>query len=165
MTKRLIITENERNEILNLHKSNIFEAPNDVVLGNQETPVVGANPSGPTLASTAYESGKPSRIMSLQTVLNKKFNSGLIEDGKWGPKTAAAVLNALKSLSNQQPIPQEEPTEKLPTLQATPIERTNTTTQLAPGQPTPQPQEPENMKDVEGAVTPLQGLGRRLQRR
>jgi hypothetical protein len=177
MGKRLIITEEERNEILNLHKSHIFEAPGDTVLGNQDTPVVGATPSGPTIADTMNKPsvptqqstqkplnqptpGKNTKVETLQNTLNEKFKSGLGADGKWGIKTATAVLNSLKSLPSNQPI------EKLPTLPGTPIARTNTTTQLAPGQPTPpQQQEPDKMKDVEGAVTPIQGLRRRLQRR
>jgi hypothetical protein len=175
MGKRLIITEEEKNEILNLHKSHIFEAPGDAVLGNQETPVVGATPSGPTIADTMDKPsvptqqptqkplnqstpGKNTKVESLQNTLNEKFKSGLGADGKWGIKTATAVLNSLKSLPKEQPI------EKLPTAQATPITRTNTNTQLAPG--TPQVvQQPEKVKDEEGAVTPLQGLRRRLQRR
>jgi hypothetical protein len=87
MGKRLIITEEEKNEILNLHKSHIFEAPGDAVLGNQETPVVGATPSGPTIADTMDKPsvptqqptqkplnqstpGKNTKVESLQNTLN-----------------------------------------------------------------------------------------------
>lgn len=150
MGKKLIITEEERNEILNLHNSMIFEGPEDA-LGNQGTPVVGATPSGPTIAGTMNQPSvptqqptqQPTKITQLQNKLNEKFKSGLKADGKWGPKTATAVLTALKGLSSstpQQPTPQqpqkpaEEPMEKLPLKPIEPLTRTNT--QLTPLQTT-----------------------------
>lgn len=146
MGKKLIITEEERNEILNLHNSRIFEGPEDA-LGNQGTPVVGATPAGPTIAGTMNQPSVPTqqptqqltKIQQLQNKLNEKFKSGLKADGKWGPKTATAVLNALKTSSTpapQTPAPQkptEEPMQKLPVAAPTPLTRTNT--QLMPGQP------------------------------
>lgn len=151
MGQRLIIAEEEKNRILNLHgtsnnRNYLFEDPNDV-LGNQETPVVGATPSGPTLASTMSQpelpaenkpADKSSKVLGIQNNLNSKLNSGLKTDGKWGPKTATAVLNALKTTSStpkqaEVTKPIEEPIEKMPIGPITPITRTNT--QLAPGQP------------------------------
>ena len=58
MGQRLIITEEERNEILKLHKSFIFEGPDDV-LGNQGTPVSGATNSGPGIVNTVNQPGLP----------------------------------------------------------------------------------------------------------
>jgi len=138
MGKRLIITEDERNEILNLHKSHIFEAPSDAVLGNQGTPVVGANPAGPTIASTVNQpesslqslGNTSTKIVALQTALNNKFKSGLKPDGKWGPKTATAVLNALKGSANQKPNAVTTPSSQQPSTQPAtqqPSQTTNTT--------------------------------------
>ena len=138
MGKRLIITEDERNEILNLHKSHIFEAPSDTVLGNQGTPVVGATPAGPTIANTMNQpqvggtvvKDMTSKVFALQNSLNAKFKSGLKSDGKWGPKTATAVLNALKGSANQKPnavtTPTQQPATQQPATQQ-PTQTTNTT--------------------------------------
>ena len=150
MGKNLIITEEERNEILNLHNSYIFEAPGDTVLGNQGTPVVGATASGPTIANTVsqpsvppQQTQQPTKIAQLQNKLNQKFNSGLKVDGKWGVNTANAVLRALKTTSpatkpptaTQQPATQQpatqQPTQKLPTLPAGTAQRHGQPTQLA----------------------------------
>ena len=35
------------------------------------------------------------QVYGIQDILNKKFNLGLSPDGKWGPKTAQAVLDKL----------------------------------------------------------------------
>jgi hypothetical protein len=161
MGQRLIITEEDRDSIRRLHKSNIFESLGYEVLGEQSEPVAGSTPQAST--QQPAQTQQLTKIQQLQTKLNEKFNSGLTVDGKWGPKTALAVVNALKSTTNQQPAPKEEPIQKLPTAQATPIARTNTNTQLATG--TPQvTQQSQRVKDEEGAVTPIQGLRRRLQR-
>ena len=147
MGQRLIITEEERNEILKLHKSFIFEGPDDV-LGNQGTPVSGATNTGPGIENTVNQPGlpasqPPTKITQLQNKLNQKFKSGLTADGKWGSKTANAVLTALKGLSPQQQQPPaqqppaqqpakiEEPTQKLPTLPAGAVQRPGQPTQLA----------------------------------
>lgn len=141
MGQRLIITEEERNEILKLHKSSIFEGPDDV-LGNQGTPVSGATNSGPGIVNTVNQPGlpaaqPPTKITQLQNKLNQKFKSGLTADGKWGFKTANAVLSVLKGLSTQQkqpaqqPAKVEEPTQKLPTLPVGTIQRPGQPTQLA----------------------------------
>ena len=145
MGQRLIITEEERNEILNLHKSRIFEGPEDA-LGTQGTPVVGATNTGPGIGNTVNQPGlpaaqPPTKITQLQNKLNQKFKSGLTADGKWGPKTANAVLSALKGLSPQQPATQqpatqqpakvEEPIQKLPTLPVGTVQRPGQPTQLA----------------------------------
>ena len=118
------------------------------------------------------------KVIKIQTKLKGKgYNLGTSGpnkdgvDGKWGPKTALAVVNALKTTTPQQPaqtqqsIPQQpaQTQQTLPTLPAGTVQRTNTNTQLAPG--TPQvTQQPQRVRDEEGAVTPIQGLRRRLQR-
>jgi len=156
MGQRLIITERERNRILNLHGASnkliyVVEGPNDV-LGNQGTPVSGATNTGPGIENTVNQPGlpasqPPTKITQLQNKLNQKFKSGLTADGKWGSKTANAVLTALKGLSPQQQQPPaqqqqqqppaqqpakiEEPTQKLPTLPAGAVQRPGQPTQLA----------------------------------
>jgi len=45
------------------------------------------------------------RIKYLQQLLNYKFQSGLVDDGKYGPLTAQAILtniDAIKNLTPQQ---------------------------------------------------------------
>jgi peptidoglycan hydrolase-like protein with peptidoglycan-binding domain len=112
MGQRLIITEEERDSIRRLHKSNIFEAPE---------------------SQQPAQTQQLTKIQQLQTKLNEKFNSGLIVDGKWGPKTASAVVNALKPKTPQQPAQKEQP---LPTLPAGTVQRTNQSTQLSNQTPT-----------------------------
>jgi hypothetical protein len=104
MGQRLIITEDEKNTIRRLHKSNVFEAPE---------------------LQQPAQTQQLTKIQQLQTKLNEKFNSGLTVDGKWGTKTASAVINALKVPSTQQPM------EKLATLPAGTVQRTNQSTQLS----------------------------------
>jgi hypothetical protein len=52
MSKNLIITEEEKNEILKLHKSYIFESLGDEVLGEQDAPVDGSTSQAPTQQPT-----------------------------------------------------------------------------------------------------------------
>ena len=97
MGQRLIITEEERNSILNAHKSNIFEAEpagQDPKLQQVATPT--QQPS-----AVPQQSASSQKIMQLQNKLNEKFNSGLTPDGKWVAKTANAILIALKGLPTQ----------------------------------------------------------------
>jgi hypothetical protein len=134
MSKNLIITEEEKNEILKLHKSYIFESLGDEVLGEQDAPVDGSTSQAPTQQPTQTQ--QLTKIQQLQTKLNEKFNSGLTVDGKWGPKTASAVVKALKSTTTQQPVQTQQPTpqepiQKLATLPAGTVQRTNQSTQLS----------------------------------
>lgn len=117
MGQRLIITEEERNSIIRLHKSNIFESGP----AGQDPELQQAASSTQPPAATPQQSKTSQKIMDLQNKLNEKFNSGLIADGKWGFKTAAAVLSAMKSLSNTQPKPTEEPLQKMATLPASAV--------------------------------------------
>ena len=50
------------------------------------------------------------QVYGIQDILNKKFNLGLLPDGKWGPKTAQAVLDKLAPAQNTQtPVKTETP--------------------------------------------------------
>ena len=70
--------------------------------------------SGTTVAPVAIQKGvKNPKVEALQNKLNEKFKSGLTPDGKWGPKTAAAVQTALASLQgSQQPNTSTQPLQK-----------------------------------------------------
>lgn len=50
------------------------------------------------------------KVKQLQTLLNTKYQSGLVPDGKWGPKTAAAIKKALDTKKGvTTPIVSEPP--------------------------------------------------------
>ena len=42
------------------------------------------------------------RVQVLQELLNKKFQSGLVPDGKYGPKTANAIYKNILSINKTQ---------------------------------------------------------------
>lgn len=67
-------------------------------------------PAQPTVIQKGVKNPK---VEALQNKLNEKFKSGLTPDGKWGPKTAAAVQTALASLQgSQQPNTSTQPLQK-----------------------------------------------------
>lgn len=78
---RFILTEEEKKNISNLHKKYISE---DV------TQDVAVQPG-------VYNE----KVKQLQDHLNTKFKSGLVTDGKLGPKTLAAVQAALQTKVSQ----------------------------------------------------------------
>jgi hypothetical protein len=50
------------------------------------------------------------KVKQLQTLLNTKYQSGLVPDGKWGPKTAAAIKKVLDTKKGvTTPIVSEPP--------------------------------------------------------
>ncbi len=119
MKQRLIITEEEKNQIINLHRKFINEAgPGGIdpslQQGTTTSGVTSGATSGATVQPTVIQKGvKNPKVEALQTKLNEKFNSGLVVDGKWGPKTAAAVQTALTSLQGaQQPNASTQPLQK-----------------------------------------------------
>lgn len=53
--------------------------------------------------SSTFKMGvKNDKVTQIQTKLNEKFKAGLVPDGLWGPKTAAAVAKYLPQL--KQPV-------------------------------------------------------------
>jgi peptidoglycan hydrolase-like protein with peptidoglycan-binding domain len=58
-----------------------------------ETPVTPAATTGPIKMGV-----KNPRVQYLQELLNYKFQSGLDPDGKYGPKTAAAILKNIEAI-------------------------------------------------------------------
>jgi hypothetical protein len=52
----------------------------------------------PVVASTPVQLGVENpKIKTIQELLNSKYQAGLVADGKWGPKTAAALQKAIAS--------------------------------------------------------------------
>jgi hypothetical protein len=78
---RFILTEDERRNISKLHKSYITEQ---------------------SVLDTAIQPGVYNeKVKQLQDHLNTKFQSGLVPDGKLGPKTLAAAQAALQGKTTQ----------------------------------------------------------------
>jgi hypothetical protein len=58
--------------------------------------------------SSTFKMGvKNDKVTQIQTKLNEKFKAGLVVDGLWGPKTAAAVAKYLPQL--KQPVTNTTP--------------------------------------------------------
>lgn len=127
MEKRIIIKEDERNHILNLHRKYISEQQagpqnfNQVddnkdgvpdylqqsVSSNATTQQTTTAPDVTTQQTTVVTPQNQiqgckgnQKICLLQSKLNEKYKSGLVVDGKWGPKTAAAVQKAMSAQSS-----------------------------------------------------------------
>ena len=145
MGQRLIISEEEKKHILGLHKSNIFESgpegqdpsQQQIATTNGSSGSSGSSGTSGVTDNVVTSSSKNTKVGTLQTKMNEKFKSGLKADNRWGPKTATAVLNALKSLEvpqevqTQQPSQVEEPTQYLPILPAGTVQRPSQPAQLA----------------------------------
>jgi hypothetical protein len=84
----LNLTESERLEILNLHN-------NARIIKEQVAPTVPAAAGTPAAAPQTVADV----IKELQTVLNTKYGTKLVVDGKWGNLTQTAFETALKSKS------------------------------------------------------------------
>jgi peptidoglycan hydrolase-like protein with peptidoglycan-binding domain len=65
-----------------------------------ETPV--ANTSTETPATTIKMGVENPRVKYLQQLLNQKFQSGLVDDGKYGPNTAAAILKNIEAIKQMK---------------------------------------------------------------
>ena len=120
MEKKLIITEDEKNEILNLHRKFISEQvtrqpeigslktkPAQTIATNtpeaklQQSTTTQTTTQAPVTSAPIQAGVKNPKVEALQNKLNEKFKSGLVPDGKWGPKTAAAVQKALGEVTTQ----------------------------------------------------------------
>jgi len=81
-------------------------------------PVTDTTTAAPTTGSetpaTTIKMGvKNPRVKYLQELLNYKFQSGLVPDGLYGPKTAAAILKNIEAI-NQTQLKPVEPINKTP---------------------------------------------------
>jgi len=85
--------------------------PDPTILEFVKTAITTAVPSmifpkvtPPVVASTPVQLGvKNPKIVTIQTLLNTKYQSGLTPDGKWGPKTAAAIKAAFDKIGLTKP--------------------------------------------------------------
>ena len=84
----LNLTESERLEILNLHN-------NARIIKEQVAPTVPAAAGTPAAAPQTVADV----IKELQTLLNTKYGTKLVVDGKWGNLTQTAFETAMKSKS------------------------------------------------------------------
>ena len=121
MKNLLYLHEDEKNRILNLHKKLISEQTVDAkpLTDAAATPVN-------TTTQTGQPVQQPNKIVTLQGILNNKFGGNLVPDGKWGPKTAAAVQKALATLQTQTAV--NNPTTTTTTTIATGTATTGTAT-------------------------------------
>jgi hypothetical protein len=88
--KQLVGVKSEKNEGINEEVNRIKEMMG-IVLNEQSTP------TEPQPEKTPTE--------KLQELLNSKFSAGLVVDGKMGPKTAQAIINALGKATVTTPTP------------------------------------------------------------
>jgi len=110
MNKKFLITEEEKCRILGLHEQGVEFKPTDTSYStNWNNPVQQTNPNVPSQTqptqhpSSTFKMGvKNDKVIQIQTKLNEKFKAGLVADGLWGPKTAAAVAKYLPQL--KQPV-------------------------------------------------------------
>jgi hypothetical protein len=88
--------------------SNAGTATTDAKTGT-ETPVANAG-TATTDVKTGTETPNPtvkmgvfnSRVQLLQQLMNNKFKSGLDDDGKYGPKTAAEILKNIEAIKQMK---------------------------------------------------------------
>lgn len=80
------------------------QTPQEMAKGVASSTPAAPAPATSTTPVTPIKIGvKYSSIEELQNSLNTKFQSGLIPDGKYGPKTAASILAALSKASTTTP--------------------------------------------------------------
>ena len=72
-----------------------------------------------TTAQTIQLGVKNPRVQVLQQLLNKKFQSGLVDDGKYGPKTANAIYKNIIAINKQQIKPIEGVVQPVTTFATT----------------------------------------------
>ena len=110
MKKRIIINESERQEILSKH------------------------------SEFGYKTINEQSVQDIQNKLNKDFGSNIVADNKFGPKTAAAIINALDKIKSGAVTPSQGTTTQSATTQGATTQSATTqgTTQSATTQGTTQ---------------------------
>lgn len=112
--KLFILSENEKNEILGLHKKYI----------NEQVP-----PTTTTTTTTNQPTTPPSeivpgvandKVLELQNLLKTKFQSGIAADSKLGPKTIDSAMRALLGQEQLKPSVQTPSKVKTPSNVKTP---------------------------------------------
>ena len=104
MKKRIIINESERQEILSKH------------------------------LEFGYKTINEQTVQDIQNKLNKDFAANIVADNKFGPKTAAAIINALDKIKSGTVTPNQGTTTQGDTTQGNTGQ--GTTTQGNTGQGT-----------------------------
>ena len=106
---RFKLNTEERNRILNLHESVREKTIKKIILEagpyeDGEIPVPTTSTTVPTTVTTANTVTKNYSVKDIQTWLNTNKQSGLVVDGKIGPKTIAAIIAALGVTTNVAPV-------------------------------------------------------------
>jgi peptidoglycan hydrolase-like protein with peptidoglycan-binding domain len=89
---------------------NLENIPDETPAANTGTEIPAANTGTETPVTPAATTGpikmgvKNPRVQYLQELLNYKFQSGLDPDGKYGPKTAAAILKNIEAIKQIQAV-------------------------------------------------------------
>lgn len=93
---RFILSEEEKKEILSLHKKYISEQVTNTASTASNTASTVSN-SASTQTSTVIAPGVYNeKVLELQNLLKTKHAAGIAADGKLGPKTLGAVENVLQ---------------------------------------------------------------------
>ena len=118
--KKVILEEIENMKYLLGYKRGVVISEQTTVSGNDldnipdETPAANtgtpAANTGTPAANTETETPNPTismgvfnpRVQVLQQLLNNKFQSGLTDDGKYGPKTAAAIFKNIEAIKQMK---------------------------------------------------------------
>ena len=93
-----------------------------------ETPV--ANTSTETPATTIKMGVENPRVKYLQQLLNQKFQSGLVDDGKYGPNTAAAILKNIEAIKQMKLNPVSTLGNEVKTVVQQPVQQITTNTNI-----------------------------------
>lgn len=105
--KRGIVISEQQTTVSDKDLENI---PDETPAANTSTEIPAANTGTETPVTPAATTGpikmgvKNPRVQYLQELLNYKFQSGLIPDGKYGPKTAAAILKNIEAIKQTQAV-------------------------------------------------------------
>lgn len=151
MSNKILISEEEKNEILTLHRGIVKE---QAYSGNQNVTQQPVTTQTTTQTTTQQPATQPSpiqlgvkndKVVTIQTKLNEKIaakqipnvTSPLVVDGKWGPKTAYAITQFLGTQDGQStPSLSTKPAEQLntttPSLSTKPAQQVNTNTNTTP---------------------------------
>ena len=125
--KKVILEEIENMKYLLGYKRGVVISEQTTVSGNDLDNIPGETPAantgtpaantgtpaantGTPAANTGTETSTPAikmgvfnpRVQVLQQLLNNKFQSGLTDDGKYGPKTAAAIFKNIEVIKQMK---------------------------------------------------------------
>lgn len=116
MKKRIILTESEKESILNLHsefkKRLVEQATTGTTTGNTSTTTGSTTGNTSTTTSGKTPEDRKTKIKTVQTLINDKCpadklpnKTKLVVDGIWGPKTNAAFTACGGVISGAQSAP------------------------------------------------------------